>query len=1638
MSKSRTNRFVSLAIAFGSLCLPAAPILAQPAIDQTCASCSRRANDSLNLKVRNIRVNQAGYLPQDPDKAAFVANPAGTAFTLVDYATRKPVFSGTLKSVGAQTEGGMDIYEYYSSITPLDSLKRDAKTIQLYRADFSAFTTPGRYRMACGADTSAVFRLDPKIYNEIFETSLKFFGSNRCGPTHSWIHKDCHLKDGDALGAAFSGKLAGGWHDCGDHGKYSETEGYAAVVLAMTYAFWPQKGEDFYGASYNDTLPFGTDDIPDVLYEAKVGADYILNLYKASVANGLLAKGDMYHSVGTGPGVDHSYWDVPEHQDVQPQAKGGPARLVSSGIGSNVAGMFAAALAFFAWGWEPFDPAYARECLNASADIYAKIVIARRNTATVNPCCYPGGGVTNDDEALAAFALWYATKDPKYKADLFDNASLGADNQSQFNQGIFPTGLLANSNHKFFTPGGWPTDYENVHTYVLYGLVKLVLGSPAAVSAYGLDPIVADSLKKDCITALYTAIRDGAGGGTTQIAPGLKADEPYHGVSTAIKWGFNRYNMGVVLELFMYWDLTKDPVYYDIGIDNLNYVLGMNPWDISFVMGAGEKNLQHPHNRAANPEGYNAGGLPYKYQSPKGALMGGCHPKERLLDRWDDWVNTETCIDFSAQLLIPTQMLALDLPEDKQGPDFRNVNVYPDVNSAIVTWSTDEISRDTLFLLDGPGGKLLQTVPAPGLTRDKQVEIKGLVPNTTYWFWLKGMDIRRNVTEDKNGGEYYSFTTKTASVDPQFSGVRVCNETHESALVTWWTRNGLYTSEVDYGKTKPPAIGRAPDDAGTPVYFHRVTLTDLEAATKYWYLVKSGNKVDDSSGGFYSFTTSQVLVDYTIRIKPTNKASSGKSAHFYIDVANNEGLPYTGLELRFYFKSDAATAATMVAKGFDNQVFDVGGVPSVLDIAYGAAKAVPGMDGVWYFPITLNSTLPVAGRARFELQINAGGGGWGDYAFSNLKDAWSIRAHAKPADPVDFPGVDLSKGETGVYKDPEMVVNVDGKNVLTYVEDPYITAYYKGVHVFGYAPDAQADPLKIQYAAKLDLTAPVKSPLEQIDLRQEDGGTVLSGTASITPGGHIDAIVVNGADLPASDLTRNADGTVSFAHALKLAEGTNVFDVIAWDTAHCAVDARHLVINWRKGPPEPPPQVQTPVADPKGKSVKDSIAVSLSTATKDAAIWYTLDGKDPSPGAAGSMAYTGAIVIKASATLKAIAAKPGWKPSGILSETYGISKYAVVNPSEGRLLDTDADGRADAVSVPLDRAGAALDTAISSAQAAAARWTGGWVATGFKLTPDTLAFGLAANSLPVRDRRDSLILPPPGAETDGMLRAGPVALRDGVAPVLRTALLRRGSQGAPDSLQLGFSESIRPIAAGAVFPGRSPSGTYAFALGAGSLLPASAGANVWLFPIVSVTDASARPVGPAAGDSVWIDPSAGVADSVGNAQSNPGNSRVPLRIRTLLTWSIKPPDSTGVARLPSGAQGPQWSVYAGTSAGPRFGFPPFDLPTIRVDPADRPHAGVLDFEATHPFFADLAVYDNLGQFVSRVRLDAGPGEFEKLPPGRVPGTRGTFLVWNGTTDSRGHAATGAYVFVWRVRFQPDDGAPQIAQGKRIIGILREH
>lgn len=82
-------------------------------------------------------------------------------------------------------------------------------------------------------------------------------------------------------------------------------------------------------------------------------------------------------------------------------------------------------------------------------------------------------------------------------------------------------------------------------------------------------------------------------------------------------------------------------------------------------------------------------------------------------------------------------------------------------------------------------------------------------------------------------------------------------------------------------------------------------------------------------------------------------------------------------------------------------------------------------------------------------------------------------------------------------------------------------------------------------------------------------------------------------------------------------------------------------------------KVITPELSPDGGSYNeseyDSISVTMSTVTADAAIYYTTDGTTPT---SGSTLYSGAIILNSTTELKAIAVKSGMEDSDVASATY--------------------------------------------------------------------------------------------------------------------------------------------------------------------------------------------------------------------------------------------------------------------------------------------------------------------------------------------------------------------------------------------------
>lgn len=85
-------------------------------------------------------------------------------------------------------------------------------------------------------------------------------------------------------------------------------------------------------------------------------------------------------------------------------------------------------------------------------------------------------------------------------------------------------------------------------------------------------------------------------------------------------------------------------------------------------------------------------------------------------------------------------------------------------------------------------------------------------------------------------------------------------------------------------------------------------------------------------------------------------------------------------------------------------------------------------------------------------------------------------------------------------------------------------------------------------------------------------------------------------------------------------------------------------------PPEP--QVEEVKASVEGQVVSKGTQVTLSTATPDAAVYYTVDGSNPT---AESTLYTAPITINEDVTIKAIAVKEGLKDSSIAAFKYEVA-----------------------------------------------------------------------------------------------------------------------------------------------------------------------------------------------------------------------------------------------------------------------------------------------------------------------------------------------------------------------------------------------
>ncbi len=261
--------------------------------------------DYARLLSESVHVNQNGYRPDDPYKRATLSIwlgtggaykfPEGLKFSLVDEATRQPVYTGAVELV-------MDVDGQEQLWTK--PAQNHAQTA-VYKMDFSDFQTPGTYRVCVeGVGSSYPFEIGIQAWERAFLIQMRGLYHNRSGidlgPPYTDFKKprDFHPDDGAVvtrstfdvmekgqydtsdIPAGDTGEVIknawGGYHDAGDWNPRRVTHMFTTFAQLELIEILP---EYFSGLKLN-IPPTSGEGLPDLITEALFEIDCFRRLQR--------------------------------------------------------------------------------------------------------------------------------------------------------------------------------------------------------------------------------------------------------------------------------------------------------------------------------------------------------------------------------------------------------------------------------------------------------------------------------------------------------------------------------------------------------------------------------------------------------------------------------------------------------------------------------------------------------------------------------------------------------------------------------------------------------------------------------------------------------------------------------------------------------------------------------------------------------------------------------------------------------------------------------------------------------------------------------------------------------------------------------------------------------------------------------------------------------------------------------------------------------------------------------------------------------------------------------------------------------------------------------------------------------------
>ena len=450
-------------------------------------------------------------------------------------------------------------------------------------------------------------------YAEALQKTILFYEEQRSGklstssiPTRFTWKGDSQLTDGQAQGL----DLTGGMVDAGDNMKYTFPMAQAMQTLA-------------WGAVENRQAYANSGQLSWLLNQLRWGNDWFIKAHPSPNV--------LYHQVGF-TASDHNYWIPIVSTQYNTDSRAHAYKVDPTCPGSDVAADVAGAMATASIVFRPTDATYANTLLTHAEQLYSFADTYRGKFSDCiiaeDPDVYRSW--SGYDDELVWDAIWLS------KAEEAKSAGSGA---AYLNKAIAYYPNLGLEDKQTVRKYKWAFNWDD-KTYGDYVMMaKLVPGDA--------------QYKADAERWLnwWTV------GGTEYGADGTKVPYTPGGHARVDNWGSLRYAANTSFLAFVYsdWlkanngDATKITRYHDFAVNQVNYILGQNPRNCSYIGGFGNCPPQHPHHRTAHGAWNQQQANPAQERHILyGALAGSPQPDDSFNDVISDAVGNEVALDYNA------------------------------------------------------------------------------------------------------------------------------------------------------------------------------------------------------------------------------------------------------------------------------------------------------------------------------------------------------------------------------------------------------------------------------------------------------------------------------------------------------------------------------------------------------------------------------------------------------------------------------------------------------------------------------------------------------------------------------------------------------------------------------------------------------------------------------------------------------------------------------------------------------------------------------------------------------------------------------------------------------------------------------